>query len=94
MNMMETGPQGCYRDPEMGRGAKKLLHEALALPTEERAELAAELIASLDGPADTDVEAAWAAEIERRAAKVLSGESEGTPWEEVRRRIEREISGR
>jgi len=78
----------------MGRGAKKLLHEALALPMEERAELAAELIASLDGPADTDVEAAWAAEIERRAAKVLSGESEGTPWEEVRRRIEREISGR
>ena len=78
----------------MGRGAKKLLHEALALPTEERAELAAELIASLDGPADTDVEAAWAAEIECRAAKVLSGASEGTPWEEVQRRIEREISGR
>jgi len=57
----------------MGKTAKKLLHEALGLSTEERAELAAELIASLDGPADVDVEAAWAAEIERRAAKVLSG---------------------
>ncbi len=78
----------------MGKAAKKLLHEALGLPTEERAELAAELIASLDGPADAEVEAAWAAEIERRAAKVLSGESQGTPWEEVRRRVERETSGR
>ena len=78
----------------MGEGAKKLLHEALRLPTEERAELAAELIASLDGPAGPDVEVAWAAEIERRVAKVLSGESRGSPWEEVRRRIEREISGR
>jgi putative addiction module component (TIGR02574 family) len=78
----------------MGKATKKLLHEALMLPTDERAELAAELIASLDGPADTGVEVAWAAEIERRAAKVLSGESEGAPWEEVRRRIEREISGR
>ena len=78
----------------MGKAAKKLLHEALVLPTEERAELAAESIASLDGSADTGVEAAWAAEIERRATKVLSGESEGTPWGDVRRRIEREISGR
>ncbi len=78
----------------MSKVAEKLLSEALTLPTDERAELAAELIASLDGPADPDVESAWAAEIERRAAKVLSGESKGTPWEEVRRRIEREISGR
>jgi len=78
----------------MGEGAKKLLHEALGLPREERAELAAELIASLDGPADPDAEQAWAAEIERRAARVLTGEGQGTPWEEVRRRIEGEISGR
>lgn len=78
----------------MSKVAEKLLNEALTLPTDERAELAAELIASLDGPADPDVESAWAAEIERRAAKVLSGESNGSPWEEVRSRIEREISGR
>ena len=62
----------------MGEVAKKLLNEALGLPTEERAELAAELIASLDGPADADVEAAWAAEIERRAAKVLSATGTAT----------------
>ena len=31
-----------------------------------RAEVAAELLASLDGPADPDAEEAWATEIERR----------------------------
>ena len=78
----------------MSKVAKNLLHQALTLPADERAELAAELIASLDGPADTDVESAWAAEVERRAARVLSGDSEGIPWEEIRLRIERETSGR
>lgn len=78
----------------MGRAAKELLHQALELPTRERADLAAELIASLDGPADPDVEAAWAAEIERRATRVLSGESPGIPWDEVRRRAERDLSRR
>jgi hypothetical protein len=38
-----------------------------------------------------DVEAAWAEEIERRA---LSGESHGTPWEEVRRSIEANLPKR
>jgi putative addiction module component (TIGR02574 family) len=75
----------------MGEVAKRLLKEALALPDAERAELAAELMASFDGPQDPDVEVAWAAEIERRAAKVLSGESQGVPWDEVRERIEREL---
>jgi putative addiction module component (TIGR02574 family) len=70
---------------------KKLLEDALGLPPEERADLAAELIASLDGPPDDDAETAWAAEIERRARRVLSGASEGRVWEEVRARIEDEL---
>lgn len=67
-----------------------LLRDALTLPPEERADLAAELLASLEGPPDdpAEVEAAWAAEIERRARRVLSGESAGEPWEDVRQRIE------
>jgi hypothetical protein len=43
-----------------------VLADALRLDTDARAELAAELLASLDGPADADAEAAWDAEIERR----------------------------
>jgi putative addiction module component (TIGR02574 family) len=78
----------------MGKAAKRVLQDALELPTKERAELAADLIASLDGPADPDVEAAWAAEIERRASRVLAGKSRGIPWEVVRRRAERDLTKR
>lgn len=73
--------------------AQALLREALALPLEERADVAAELLASLDG-AETDfadVEAAWAAEIEKRARRVLAGDSLGNPWEDVRRRAEADL---
>ena len=74
--------------------AADLLREALALPIQERADVAAELLASLDdAPADdaAAVEAAWAVEIERRARRAMAGESSGTPWEEVRRRAEVEL---
>lgn len=55
----------------------------LALPVNERADVVAQVLASLDDAAMEDpaeVEAAWAAEIERRARRVLSGESAGIPW--------------
>jgi len=68
-----------------------LLHEALRLPRDQRADVAAELLASLDDEAGddlNDVERAWAAEIERRARRVLTGESVGAPWGEVKRRVE------
>ncbi|HET9225487.1 MAG TPA: addiction module protein [Thermoanaerobaculia bacterium] len=67
--------------------AAHLVHEALQLTPQERAEMAAELLASLDEPEDADVEAAWAEEIERRARRVLAGESSGTDWAEARARI-------
>ncbi|MCC7104357.1 MAG: addiction module protein [Chloroflexi bacterium] len=69
--------------------AKNLLREALALSENERADMAAELIASLDAPSDEPeaVESAWAAEIARRAGRVLSGETAGESWSEVRQRI-------
>ena len=66
---------------------EKLLEDALKLALPERAELAAELLASLDGAPDADAEAAWAAEIERRAARARSGADPGRPWPEVRDRI-------
>jgi putative addiction module component (TIGR02574 family) len=77
--------------------ARELLREALALPSEERADVAAELIASLDDAEPqiiADVEAAWAAEIEKRARRVLIGQSDGIPWDEVRRRAESELRKR
>jgi len=77
--------------------AQELLREALTLPTEERASVAAELLASLDEePASNqaEVEAAWAKEIERRARRVMSGESDGEPWEDVRARVARRLAER
>ena len=77
--------------------AQEVLREALALPVDERADVAAELLASLDDAGSEDpaeVEAAWAAEIERRARRVMSGESQGIPWEDVRARAEAELRKR
>ncbi|MCX6545321.1 MAG: addiction module protein [Acidobacteria bacterium] len=47
--------------------AQELLREALTLPIDQRADVAAELLASLDADAEDPaaVEAAWAAEVER-----------------------------
>ncbi|MDA1315573.1 MAG: addiction module protein [Acidobacteria bacterium] len=58
----------------MSQRAEALLREALALPPEERAGVAAELVASLDDQPAEDaaaVEAAWAKEIERRARRAF-----------------------
>ena len=77
--------------------AEEVLREALTLPVEERADVAAELLASLEAASDEDpaeVEAAWAAEIERRSRRVMSGESQGLPWEDVRARAEAELRKR
>lgn len=78
----------------MSKVVQSVLAEALRLDLHARAELAAELLKSLDGPEDPDAEAAWAAEIERRVAAIETGTVDLEPWENVKRRIEREILGR
>ena len=82
-------------DARMGNEARALLTEALALADSDRADLAAELLASLDEPSSDsqdDIERLWATEIERRSNRVLAGDSHGEPWDEVRSRIERDLS--
>lgn len=75
---------------------ENLLREALTLSQCERTELAAELLASLDGAAEEseDVKAAWAVEIERRARRVLQGESTGEDWSAVRNRTGAHLQNR
>ena len=67
----------------MSERARKLLQDALDLPLTERAELAADLLASLDGAPDHDVEVAWASEIERRAREALANPDDDVAWEAV-----------
>jgi putative addiction module component (TIGR02574 family) len=59
---------------------------ALALPPRERARLAHELLASLDGATDPDAAEAWAAEIESRAREVPAG-APVEDWDAVRARL-------
>ena len=71
-----------------------LLADALRLSEEARAELAAELLASLDGPADTDARSAWEAEIGRRIAAIESGDMPLESWDDVRLRVAKDVLGR
>jgi putative addiction module component (TIGR02574 family) len=78
----------------MPKAATDVLADALRLEPDARAEVAAELLASLDGPAEPDAEAAWDAEIRRRIAAIEAGTIRLEPWSEVKRRIERDVLGR
>jgi putative addiction module component (TIGR02574 family) len=73
------------------KNAEHLLDEVLRLPEQERAEIAAKLIESLEQEVDADVDGAWADEIERRCAALDAGQAVTSDWNDVRRRIEEEI---
>jgi putative addiction module component (TIGR02574 family) len=64
-----------------------LRDEVLALSTEERAELAVELLASLDDEVSDDdpaeIDHAWGDEMVRRSTQIASGEVETLKWDEV-----------
>jgi len=70
----------------MTERTQELLQKALSLPDNERAELAGSLIASLDTNIDPDVDAAWQAEIARRADEVRSGNVSTVPWPQVQKK--------
>lgn len=57
----------------MNARTRKVLEEALELPSAERGGLARELLESLQDTASPEVESAWAAVIARRAQEVLDG---------------------
>jgi putative addiction module component (TIGR02574 family) len=78
----------------MTNPAAALLANALRLSEEARAELAAELIASLDGPRDVDAQEAWEAEIGRRIEAIESGQMPLESWDDVQKRIARDVLGR
>jgi putative addiction module component (TIGR02574 family) len=78
----------------MTQAAAAVLADAVRLNEQARAELVAGLLASFDGPADPDAAQAWAQEIERRVAALESGSAASEPWNDARRRIERDILAR
>ncbi len=70
----------------------KLRAEALNLPEPDRAELAQQLVASLDGAPDPGVEEAWDAEIRRRLAEIDAGTAKLIDRAEFSRRMRARIS--
>lgn len=71
----------------MSDAARKILQDVLILPEDERIELASEIIASVDGPRDTDWDAAWLAELDRRTEAAKDRGESGADWTDVRARI-------
>lgn len=69
----------------------KVRAEALTLSDDQRAELAHDLIASLDAPLDPDAADAWDAEITRRLAQIEAGTAKLINRHEFRRRIRQRI---
>ena len=65
----------------------ELLQQALSLTEEERADLAASLLNSLETASDPDAEALWQEEISRRATSLDSGQSRTVPWREVQSQV-------
>jgi putative addiction module component len=75
--------------------AQELLREVLTLPIDDRADVAAELLASLDEPTASDpeeIETAWARELEARARRASENDSAGEPAAAVRERIAHQLT--
>ncbi|HZR64453.1 MAG TPA: addiction module protein [Terriglobales bacterium] len=70
----------------MTQQARELLQRALALPENERTELAGNLISSLEITVDADVDVPWQQEIACRLEQVESGKVKTVPWQEVQRK--------
>lgn len=73
---------------------QRLRSEMLALSEAERAELAHDLLQSLDAPRDNGVEDAWDREISRRIGEIDAGQAEFVDRAEFRRRIRAKLETR
>ena len=67
----------------MSTNFEEIKRSALALDEKRRAELAQQLIISLDEQVDEDIDQAWLAELQRRSDEITSGNVTPVPGEEV-----------
>ena len=73
----------------MAKTADDLREEVLALPAQERARIASELLASLDSEAtdEDEIDQLWSVETQRRAAMLDTGEAGTLTWGEIEQRF-------
>jgi putative addiction module component (TIGR02574 family) len=67
----------------MARAVAAIEQEIRALSSADKAELLRLLLEELDGPAEAGVDAAWAAEIQRRSKELDEGVVQCTPADVV-----------
>jgi putative addiction module component (TIGR02574 family) len=74
--------------------SKGILEATLKLDAKERAQIAHEIIVSLDEEAtDEGVEQAWEEELARRADEIDSGTVRLEPWSKVRQELDDIVRG-
>jgi putative addiction module component (TIGR02574 family) len=74
--------------------AAEKVAEVLALPEQDRAFLARELIASLDETVDADAEADWNEVIDRRSRQIEEGKVSCRPIEQVVQDVRNKLHAR
>jgi len=73
----------------MNESANEVLAAALRLAVDDRAFVAAELLASMDQEDQESVHRAWAREIEARLARAKAGSMTFSDWKDVEARLRR-----
>lgn len=73
----------------MAKTSDELREEVLALPTQERARIASDLLASLDSETvdETEIDDLWSVETQRRAAMLDTGDARTLTWGEIEQRF-------
>ena len=92
MNTCQIPAQRGYSS-RMSIAAEKVA-EVLALPEEDRAFLARQLIASLDETVDPDAETQWNEVIDRRSREMAEGKVDARTEEEMLRDIRTRLNAR
>ncbi|HWO26408.1 MAG TPA: addiction module protein [Kofleriaceae bacterium] len=82
----------------MSSQTQQILEQALRLPINDRADVAAELLRSLDEVESTmppeEIDRRWAEEITRRAERAIRGEQAGRDADEILSSIESKLRRR
>jgi len=75
----------------MAKTAHDLREEVPALPAQERARIASDLLASLDSEAvdEDEIDQLWSAETHRRATMLESGDAGTLTWDDIQQRLDK-----
>ena len=70
----------------------RIVADAMKLPLRDRVRLAQQLVSTIDGETDTDVEGLWFDEAERRLEELHTGKVQGIDADEAFRRAREDLT--